>query len=595
MAVGDFRPWMRLLVMGGMLTAVSVAARSLSKRILEGRLQEKLSAVSEAEERVAARWRPLQEIVGFPDPWVSSPELLPSEACPLEGWVLDATGRPVEGARVAIPNDRATTDRQGHFHLPRHGPLGGVPLRVNPPAGRAGMGHVVIDETPAGVPGIATTVGALRLPNERPAEPADDRWDSPLARRLLFRSASGGAGPSLADWEPLHGAAPQASGGDWLRALERADDGVRLSPPFRPGAEAPAEAVPTTILEGWLRADDGAALESPTVFLDLFSSGVCARGTILGDPKNPRFHFQRAPDGDHRLLVIAPGRLPVSLDISLPQVSQSPPLLLVLEAGADVDLAVEGTGDLPPGLAVVVSGPDLTRAVLAVPPDGLLRLRGLPPEALRFELLRSCAVVRRAELRAAPLERIGVEVVRTLAPGPGNAKIALHVPKDPPFEEVAARGIAAPDRWVYRRGARLDEPTSVARAGVDGAFEICARRGERVFAARGAPPALAPYAGGPASARVAFEPSVALDVNVVFRGRPLAGAAVVVRLIGPESLGRCERTAVTGADGRVRIDGLPADVPFTAELQGDGHHGSVSGNTTQRNASSARIEALDAP
>ena len=86
-----------------MLTAVSVAARSLSKRILEGRLQEKLSAVSEAEERVAARWRPLQEIVGFPDPWVSSPELLPSEACPLEGWVLDATGRPVEGRASRFP------------------------------------------------------------------------------------------------------------------------------------------------------------------------------------------------------------------------------------------------------------------------------------------------------------------------------------------------------------------------------------------------------------------------------------------------------------------------------------------------------------
>ncbi len=663
--VGDFRPWGRLLVLLGGILVFGSAARKLARHVRDAQVRERMEAVADAEERLAARTRPLVALDGLPHAALRSPgAALGSTAARTHLW-LDGGDGPGANASVLVvtdggaetePHDGATT---GLRVLPPRGLQGALALEVHREGTADGIALLRVESLHPTLPGAARWAGRLVPPPlvavevEADADAivvvpvlSDESPADPIARARLARALERTAGgvfagllpEGLLEFELRNGprrallrrwvragdaphfalgpgtvapadlapapapadapapgdafvfeAGPEAASGPSLFGWElRGVPGSPMRPSRRPGAplralvvetpfssasqvhlgepgdgavdREPAWAPMTSGLRGTLRSESGVALRGVEVGLDLFGSGILVPVPAEADAAGARFHAPSSPEGEHRLVALAEGHLPVSLDLQLPLRGDDASLDLVLTEGAIVEIAVdaEGSGLHPSVLGVRVTARGHRSALLALPASGSVRLERLPPETLVFELVAPAELPRGAWLASPPLRRCGEPVVRTLAPGATNLRITLRLPK--PLEpEIRCAGTTRPRAWVFRAGARRDEPGGVVRADDEGRFQVAACAGERWIAAEGELPALRPFGSTLASPTMTFESAGELEIRVLEEnGKPAAGATVSVRPIGPEALGLHAEHVVADSQGRARFPDLPA-------------------------------------
>lgn len=569
--VGDFRPWGRLLVLGAMLAAISVAARSLSRQLAEAALGGPLAALAEIDERATLTWHPLVSADGFPSAFVSPLALVPATGVLLTGRAVDAAGRPLEGALVQIPGRKARTDRDGRFTIDRVAFAARFPLRIDPPASRPDLQPTGVASLLPGLPRTILPVGTLRCSeggSPRDLAPADL---GDLAADTIYVSRSTApAEDSLDGWEPFAKARLRKGGlaGVWFRRLDLRGSRVALSSIARHPAACtvPPEASQhplQAILEG-----AGAADPEIVAWVDLFGSGVPRSLRVEHRGGAVTLSATELPSGDHRIVVAAPRALPACADVHLP-LEGSEPLRLRIEEGASVEILLEGVE--PPArqdFALRVTMHPLRTALVGFPSNGPLVLGGLPAETVRFELVRGAEVLTAEPPPLPAFERTGLAIARTLTPGGKNSRVVFHAERLPPEEAspILTRGTTKPGAIVYREGARGDEPSSWTRADERGAFALTAVPGTRLFAALGPWPRLVPFTAGVAAPDVRFGHSVSLTVVCDRRSPWPEEAEICLRFFGPESLGTGTRTERASRSGTVTFGEVPPDVPFAVEL-----------------------------
>jgi hypothetical protein len=556
---GNFKPWGRLLVMLAMIAAVGSAARSLGRRIQDARVRERLDSFLEAEERATSHWRPLVALHGAPHTEHPEAAVPPPYGCALEGRVVDVTGRPVARARLIAGSTEGFSDREGNIRLAGLSPR--LPERVLlvPPDDRTDLAPVSVHQPGPGFPGQAVSLGIVHFPPRGAPQNMNIPPTAPPRASLVFRTRSLSPNlDSLADWDPVSDRSEPFEPGETRRELFIRDGKASLGPPQRSPNDArqPLDAAATTV-HGTMRFDEGTP-RGACVFVDLFNSGVAQAGTVAlrEGAHEADFELNALPPGEHRLVAFAPGWIPVCEDFVVPLPSGAPAFSLRLERGADVDVLVESAGSIAPGSAVRVTATNFRKCQFSVPPSGRLELRGLPAEMLKFELLLPAAPPATAVLAAPPLEHAGEPIVRTLSPGSGNMKVTIQAP--PAAKTIACRGAWEPAAWIYRAGARLDEPSTWTRADATGRFEIIAIPGSRLFAARGDLPELFPQAAAVAAEEVRFEPGATVEIEAE------PSTEVELTLGGPQAFGRAVRSVPAGQDGVARFEQLPSGADFLA-------------------------------
>jgi hypothetical protein len=593
--VGDFRPWTRLLILGAMLTAVSLATKSLARRVSQQQVQDHWEAIALLDERLARRWNPLLAPEGFPNPWIRQGDVLGGIARTLSGRVVDPEGRALENATIQIPNRAASTDETGSFSIPGISPYATIPVRIDPPAERKDLSPLWLDSIPPGLPLSVTSLGNLRLLPLQEGVEIPTMPSSPSGGPFSFRAADSDVRGGFAEWRPA--AEPDASGARaeqlWYREIACPDLWC-VSKPHRAGENAPLEPLESQSLVCIARGPDKKPIMGAHALLDVMSSGILVRG-LPSDAQHPEIEFAAAPSGEHRLLFFASGYLPNCLDVKIPLPAGSR-VECELEEAAEAEVTVEEIEtQQSAGWALRIEGPQWRAAIVAIPKSGVLRLPCLPAETLRFELLRSSSLLASPRLAGPPWERTGVEVTRTLAPGRGNARVVLHAKNaDATRESVVIHGTAIPQSWVYRLDARGDEPTSYTQADNLGRFSIAAPAGERLFAALGDWNRMVPYASGVA------EPNARIDRSVWIHAF-VDGASgnespeVILSLAGREVLGHAEyRLRVTGG-APAKFGPLPAEVPFVAFAASRGYEGEITGRTPAKGSEPIRIRLRGRP
>ncbi|HKD99782.1 MAG TPA: carboxypeptidase regulatory-like domain-containing protein [Planctomycetota bacterium] len=568
--VGDFRPWLRLLVLLAGIAAVGYAAKSVSRRMSEAKLDARVASLHESAERAQWPHPPLVDLTGFPRPATSPGPEIGSWA---NGRVFDSSGVPIAGARVRAIGEFPEPESRQHPVLPAQDPTGrfsvflGTPrgpwsIRVDPPYGRDDLEPLVVESVPLGLPSLPVQLGHLVLPRRDPSVPM------PPAKVPFLVNDFGGRGPwgfarpadaddalSLAGWKLLPETQEGRKRADrWLVANFRT---LLLQTPeefdwtsLHPRAEPPTPPEPLEI-RAQLRSAEGQPLRNPALWLDGFASGVALFGKTAGGTLAQEYELLAMP-GDHRLVAAAAGHLPVAIDLAVPLSPQAPPISITLPCAAELAIEVEtAEGALPPPLGVrIVSAEGC--AVLALPDDGKLVVDRLPPTTLRFELVAPALYPPSASIPGPALETASASVVRTLVPGDKNPRVLLHFAPPPPARIV--EGTTRPNAFVYRRGARLDEPSSYARADGDGRFRIAVRAGSRLFACDGEAPRLGvPFASTEVgeSGDPRFGAACTLDVRV--DGLGAREATVRLEAADDDGFAASGRTAQT-TGGRVRFD-----------------------------------------
>ncbi|MFN0206058.1 MAG: carboxypeptidase-like regulatory domain-containing protein [Planctomycetota bacterium] len=559
---GDFKPWGRLFVMLAMLTAVGAAARSLGKRLQDAKVHERWQSFLEADERATVIWKPLVALDGAPNlpPGATADHYESTEgyAAELIGFVEDHLHAPVAGARVRAGAHEVTADAAGRFVISGISPKFPANITMIPPGDRADLAHAIIKDPGRGFPGMASPLGIVILPKRAEAEagapPPGILQQTAETQILTFRFAPGASeSASLAGWQRIDNITSPFAPGEKRRDFAYSRGEARLGDSYDLSAERFAPPVPKKVnVSGSLQIATAELPKGACVFLNLFDSGIITKAR-LNDGPPLQFEFNNIPEGDHRLIVYVPGFLPACEDISFPLPPQIQQIEAGVEQGADVDVVVDTvSGNLPRGAAVRVTAANYRKGIFAIPDSGILKLRGLPPELLRFELLIPSRVDLGTALATPPLERTGREIVRTLERGASNMKLSFHYEALP--APIRCRGVSEPHAWIYRAGARLDEPATFARANAAGEFCIWATAGARVFAARGEAPFLTLFSSGTAAEKLQFDPASTLEV----RAEPKV--QIELAITGPEALGRSEFLQFTDSAGVARFSNLPPNV-----------------------------------
>ncbi|MBI3817633.1 MAG: hypothetical protein HY286_02995 [Planctomycetes bacterium] len=567
--IGDFKPWTRLLIMCGMLLAVGAAARSLSKRIQESKIRERVEEFLEADERVSTRFHPLIALEGFPADNCNINELPAAAARAYCGFVRDASGAPVEGATAAAGGRAAKSNRNGYFNVSGLSPRGPLAMVVSPPESRGDLGTVQIDDAGEGLPGFASAAGIIILPkreNENITKTDRAAAVSDATSTIAFSAGPDAAsGENLDGWRRVDDPAASFAPSERRRDLFILQNGAVLgeiytSPAGRGAAPKTANA---HAVSGSVQFD---ADPPPSAFVavNLYSSGVWFRTAQTGPDRSFTFRFDGIPEGDHQFVAIAPGYLPRRMELSCPLPVEGKTVELPLSQAAQTQVKVESKEPSPPrGLALRITGPNMRVAQIAFPDDGILKLNVLPAGPLRFELLIPSECAQTARFARPPLERCIDPVIRTLQPGDHNSNITFHLP--PRLARLArVEGSTRPRAWAYRSGARFDEPATVARADENGKFTIWARPGDRVLAAMGNIPLLIPFASGTAGEFVQFDKPAAIEVTAD------PGAEIECILTGPDALGRAQIHGIADAAGIVKFTELPANVPALLQYERGG-------------------------
>ncbi|MBL8695115.1 MAG: carboxypeptidase regulatory-like domain-containing protein [Planctomycetes bacterium] len=513
--------WVRLVVLLGGILAVGHAARKLAFALKEAKIADQFDAVLREEERRALPARALVASAGYPLPVPGAPSpLAPSEAVTLRGKVVSSSGAPCAGARAEIRADRSAppwvttiTDARGNFEFTGLAPglRAGVWIEIEGPAPRS----LWIESIPNGLPGTICPLGTL--------EPAEGVVST---NTRTARDDSAGAARARA----------------WLDVQQK-------------GMEPPGE---TPVREGLsvvlVDEQSGAPVEG-RVLLDLYSSGVSA----VAD----RGRFATIPEGEHRLLALAPGYLPRAIDLAAP-LRGPMPIEVRLSEAASVRLRLEDPESRLGGVAGVrITTGSGKSATVALSSGQELNLNSLPPGPVRFELLVEERLAGRSELSTASLRRSGVEIARELVAGSKNARVVFHPPKaSAPW--VQCGGKAEPGSWIVRAGAHLDEPGSYCGVSSNGRWQLGAPLGSTLWVCRGPLRQLEPSAtlraGTPPDALATWSATVRLAA--MGRGNRESRAREIVVRCPDGPLRTLEWRAPIDPQGTALMAGLPAGAPF---------------------------------
>lgn len=584
--VGDFKPWMRLIIMLAMLLAVSTAAKSLSKRLQNAKIEERLESFLAADERVTLQFRSLVPTTSFP---LATAESLNLTKTPrsiwreIVGFAVDAAGRPVAGARASACGKLAMTGADGRFRIENVPVRGTVNLTILPPENRPELGFVTIDDVGPGLPEHATPVGIIILParsdSSAPVLTKIEDATKDNSKFIFEAGADAADGLSLDGWNWVYGENATKKPGARRRellftkegAVLRADD-LESKDSMEPGSDG---------VRGTLQFAEELP-ESALIAIDLYSSGIWSAAAAIV-PKKPAgggllkydFDWNHLPRGDHRLIALAPGFAPSAVDFTIPLPERDASVNITMEPAAEITVRVERAGaSIPPGVALAISGPNLQKAHIALGEDGVIRLTSLPAKTLKFELLVSRTGAAREHYTCPPLERLGEPIIRTLQAGPKNLNITFHHPKDAPPPLKAVGGVTKPSATVYRSGARFDEPFTFAKADRNGKFTIWAAEGERIVQAMGNAPYLLPFASG-----VVAGNTVTADAPATLQIHGAPGADIEWTLTGPFALGRIQILQIADESGAATLRDLPPDVPFLLRCSSDNTNVEIPGTT----------------
>lgn len=563
MPLGDFRPWVRFLIMLGMILAVGSAARSLSRRLRDAKIQERVQAFLEADEKVTLQFESLVSLRGHPDPRILQNGIPASALRSAGGFVCDDRGIPLFGAVARAFGREARSQADGRFCIDGLPARGSLTLQIIPPESRVDLQSVTIQDLGPGMPGFETACGVIHLPKsaaERVAAPAPPEPQGSIMTFIIPPAAGEEETLALHDPWQRDGVSsknkPGATGTRVRDLVWTTESQVpRLGPQrsFEQPPSAPVVASGSTVS---VQVDGPQpALDQPYCVLDIYSSGVSIAGRLESGATGAKFVFTDIPPGEHRLAAGARGALPAFIEFTLPLPNGAPIIPISLEPAARIDIEAQCRGGvLPPGSAVRIHSAGLQRCIFAVPPSGKLSLDGLPPSTLRFDLLVPSGVAGPSTLQAAPLERVGASVLRTLEPGAHNTRVVLFVKGEELQQKFLCRGTTRPGALVYKSGARFDEPFSYTKADALGGFEIFARPGQRIFAATDLARNRVPFASGVAAPAVTLADTSSLIVETT------PHAPVEWILTGDTIVGRASLNGVADGNGRIQFDGVAAGV-----------------------------------
>lgn len=513
--------WVRLVILLGGILAVGHAARKLAFALKEAKIADQFDAVLREEERRALPARAILASTGYPLPWAGAPSPLSlAESVTLRGKVVLPSGAAAVGARAELRASRASapwittqTDAEGIFEFSGLAPglRAGVWIELDGPAPRS----VWIDTIPNGLPGTVCPLGTIELGE-----------GAAFTHRMESRDDSASA----------------ARARSWIESQQK-------------NATQPREALPTESVAVALVDELSGAPVEGRVLLDLFSSGV----SLPSD----RGRFATIPEGEHRLLALAPGYLPRAVDLATPT-RGSMPIELRLSEAASVRVRLEDPENRLGGAAAVrITTASGKTATVALRGAEDLSLGGLLPGPVRFELLVDERLAGRPELATAAMRRCGVEIGRELVAGAKNARVVLHPPKSPaPW--IRCQGTAEPGSWIVRAGAHLDEPGSSFQVPSSGLWQIGAPQGSTLWLCRGQLRQLEPIstlrAGSPPSALSSWNAMVRVAAATP-SPKGLRAREVVLRCPdGP--LRTLEWRAPLDSEGAAHFSGLPTGAAF---------------------------------